>query len=270
MKYALITIGALVLAALLSFFIVLLIHKRFHLRLYARIIIGFFGAAAFSVLFALAYFAFNYRATDAAREYLKNDDDVTLKESGDYIEFDYASSDARAVIFYCGAKVDPIAYAPLCNKVAHLGVDVYLIKSPLYFPLLSLNAADKIAGAGTYQDLYMMGHSLGGTTASLYLSNTQHTYKGIILLASYSTKKLDDSLKCLSIYGSNDTVINKDAYQQNLMNLPKGYKEVVIDGGNHSGFGEYGPQRGDGEATISKQDQIAITVNSISAMLSIS
>ena len=76
MKYALITIGALVLAALLSFYIVLLINKRFRLRLYARIIIGLFGVAAFSVLFALAFFAFNYRATDVARDYLKNDEIV--------------------------------------------------------------------------------------------------------------------------------------------------------------------------------------------------
>ena len=31
---------------------------------------------------------------------------------------------------------------------------------------------------------------------------------------------------------------------------------VSIDGGNHAQFGDYGPQRGDGEATISLQMQL--------------
>ena len=36
---------------------------------------------------------------------------------------------------------------------------------------------------------------------------------------------------------------------------PASTQYVVIDGGNHAQFGDYGPQPGDNEATISRADQ---------------
>jgi len=36
--------------------------------------------------------------------------------------------------------------------------------------------------------------------------------------------------------------------------------EVIIKGGNHAQYGDYGTQMFDGEAMISKQDQIDITI----------
>lgn len=39
--------------------------------------------------------------------------------------------------------------------------------------------------------------------------------------------------------------------------------EVVLDGGNHAGFGVYGIQDGDGKATISGEEQIRQTVDVI-------
>ncbi|MBQ9457590.1 MAG: hypothetical protein IJU64_03675 [Bacilli bacterium] len=87
----------------------------------------------------------------------------------------------------------------------------------------------------------MMGHSLGGTSAALFLSgNKDETFKGIIFLASYPNKELNDSYRCLSIYGSNDAVLNKAEYEKNRSNFPAKMTEIVIDGGNHSYFGDYG------------------------------
>ena len=127
-----------------------------------------------------------------------------------------------------------------------------------------MNAADQVASLNKHHNLYMMGHSLGGTTAALYLSKTKYTsYKGIIFLASYANKKLDDSYRCLSIYGSNDLELNKEEYNKNISNFPTNYKEVIIEGGNHSNFGDYGHQRRDGKATISNEEQIRITKNEI-------
>lgn len=157
--------------------------------------------------------------------------------------------------------MEEVAYAQLCNKIAHEGIDVYLIRSPLYFSLLNMNAADKIASLNEYKNLYLMGHSLGGTVAATYLSNTNYSYKGIIFLAAYSTKKLDDSLKCLSIYGSIDLVLNKDDYKKNISNFPSGYKTVIITGGNHAYFGDYGHQSNDGKTLINREEQIDITTS---------
>ena len=43
--------------------------------------------------------------------------------------------------------------------------------------------------------------------------------------------------------------------------LPKDFKEEVIDDGNHAYFGKYGFQEGDGEASITNENQIEGTVD---------
>jgi hypothetical protein len=46
-------------------------------------------------------------------------------------------------------------------------------------------------------------------------------------------------------------------------NLPSGAEFNIIKGGNHAGFGNYGPQKGDGKRTISREEQWRITANLI-------
>ena len=73
--------------------------------------------------------------------------------------------------------------------------------------------------------------------------------------------KLSDDAKALSIVGSLDGVLK--SYEESKKYLPSGYKEVLIDGGNHSGFANYGEQNGDNKATISKEEQQEMTVDAI-------
>ena len=49
--------------------------------------------------------------------------------------------------------------------------------------------------------------------------------------------------------------------------LPKSTRRVVIKGGNHAGFGDYGIQAYDGERTISLEDQQSQTVRHLVAFL---
>ena len=63
----------------------------------------------------------------------------------------------------------------------------------------------------------------------------------------------------LSIYGSADGVMNREKYEQYRSNLTEAFTEVILEGGNHAGFGFYGPQKGDGEAAISREAQIEQT-----------
>lgn len=42
---------------------------------------------------------------------------------------------------------------------------------------------------------------------------------------------------------------------------------VAVEGGNHAQFGNYGKQRGDAEATISREEQQDITVEAINKFL---
>lgn len=76
------------------------------------------------------------------------------------------------------------------------------------------------------------------------------------------------SMEVLSIYGSEDGAINRDKYEECKSNLPSDFKEIVIDGGCHAYFGMYGIQDGDGKPTISREEQLFITVENIVALVS--
>ena len=81
-----------------------------------------------------------------------------------------------------------------------------------------------------------------------------------MLFAAYATKKLDDSLKEIVIYGSEDGVLRLSKLREGRQFAPKRYFEHVIEGGNHALFGNYGEQEGDGTGLISAQEQQAETV----------
>ena len=67
----------------------------------------------------------------------------------------------------------------------------------------------------------------------------------------------------LSVYGTEDTVLNADAYEQGKAHWPADATEVVIQGGNHAQFGDYGRQQGDGEATLPAEEQQRQTAEAI-------
>ena len=98
--------------------------------------------------------------------------------------------------------------------------------------------------------------------ASYYLASHAEAYEGIILLGAYAAKPLQ-SERALSIYGSEDHVLNMEQYEENRANLPADYVELVIDGGCHAYFGAYGAQDGDGIPTISAEAQWDITAQAI-------
>lgn len=110
-------------------------------------------------------------------------------------------------------------------------------------------------------DWYVGRHSLGGAMAAGYLEEHTAEYEGLILCAAYSTVDYSSSdLAVISMYGSKDMVLNAEKYEECKINLPSDYKELVIEGGNHAYFGNYGRQKGDGEAEITNESQIETAV----------
>jgi pimeloyl-ACP methyl ester carboxylesterase len=96
--------------------------------------------------------------------------------------------------------------------------------------------------------------------AATYLEKNYNKFDGLILLGSYSTSNLKNTdLKVLSIYGSEDKVMNKEKYLKYKSNLPNDFTEVVIEGGCHAYFGMYGNQDGDGVSKIDVFEQISLT-----------
>lgn len=67
----------------------------------------------------------------------------------------------------------------------------------------------------------------------------------------------------LSIYGSEDGVLNMKKIEEGRKYMPEKYIEVKIEGGNHAQFGDYGFQKGDSEPKITAKKQIDISVSAI-------
>ena len=168
-------------------------------------------------------------------------------------------------LFYPGGKVEHTAYAPLMLALAERNVLCVLIPMPCNLAVLDPNAAEGIQEQfPEIESWYIGGHSLGGSMAASYARKHAKALKGLVLLAAYSTADLADSgLDVLSVYGSEDGVLNMEKYERDRGNLPETGVEIVIPGGNHACFGSYGPQSGDGKAFISPAEQIRFTAEAI-------
>ena len=189
--------------------------------------------------------------------------DIYQTDSGHFV---LAPEDASTgLIFYPGGKVEHSAYLPLMKSLASEGVLCVLVQMPFNLAVLDMDAAEGIpAQYPQIESWYIGGHSLGGSMAASYLSDHTEEYDGLILLGSYSTAELNNSdLNVISIYGSEDEVLNSEKYEKNRTNLPADFTEYEIEGGCHAYFGVYGHQEGDGTPTISNQHQIEITAQQI-------
>ena len=214
-------------------------------------------------IFFFIYTGIYYHAEEEAYNSLTSTSDVTVNKKDSYYFFD-SVSETDAIIIYPGAKVEVESYAPLCMEIASDGVDVFLIDMPFRLAFFGGDSADKIINNYNYENYYMCGHSLGGVFAAKYAKNHSDKIKGVILLGSYSVDEID--MNTLLIYGSNDLVLNRNKYLENLSNA-KNHTELVIEGGNHASFAYYGKQDGDGELLIDRFLQISKTKNAIVNMV---
>ena len=175
----------------------------------------------------------------------------------------------KGFIFYPGGKVEYTAYIPLMQACAEEGILCVLVEMPFNLAVFDVNAADGIQKEyPEIEEWYIGGHSLGGSMAAAYLADHTEDYEGLVLLGAYSTADLSASnLSVLSVFGSEDTVMNREKYEAYKSNLPRNFVESVIDGGCHAYFGMYGPQDGDGVPAITNEEQIRITAEAIASRM---
>ncbi len=228
----------------------------------SRIIKSFVAVIiVFALLFGACAFYVNdyYRAdTDAmvgVVQSKKRYEPQTL-EDGTHI---FKPENAKAgFIFYPGGKVEYTSYIPLMDELARKGVMCVLLKMPLNLAVLDVDGAEGIQEMyPEIESWYIGGHSLGGSMAASYLSENISEYEGLVLLGSYSNADLSkEDIRALSVFGSEDKVMNREKYDEYKINLPEDFSEEVIDGGCHAYFGMYGEQDGDGIPTITNAEQI--------------
>jgi Alpha/beta hydrolase family len=190
---------------------------------------------------------------------LNSDGNVQVTDHGNYISFEPTGQEsATAFLFYPGGHVEFRAYSPILHRIAERGYLVVLVR-------VNLNLAffDIEAGAPVLKDFPRVtnwvtgGHSLGGV-ASAYFAHNHPEIKGIVFWASYpADDRLKNSgIKMLSIYGTEDGGLDNGAKIEKYKAFePADTQFVIIQGGNHGQFGDYGPQPGDNPATISAESQ---------------
>lgn len=240
-------------------------------HLFRKVLLGilavFFVLGIASFIYIKDYYHADYAAIDEYRVKTGYKIPTETLDNGYKV---YAPEGATTgLIFYPGGKVEYTSYEPLMETCASYGILCILVEMPGNLAVFDRNAADGLQEQyPKITSWYIGGHSLGGAMAASYVADNSDTFNGLVLLGAYSTKDLTDTdLHVLSMYGSEDLVLNRKKYEKYKTNLPTDYQEVIIEGGCHAGFGMYGVQKGDGTSTITNEEQITQTAQQILNMI---
>lgn len=227
----------------------------------ARIATTLLGAALALTAIAALYLGNYYHADETALAALDGDDAVAVSSTGGILRFD-GPGERTALLFMPGAKVEAKAYAPLMRAVAQGGVDCFVVSPPANIAFLGEGQLEDCLAANHYEHWVLGGHSLGGVVASSYVASHPERADGLVLLASYAPQPIDERIRVCSIYGTEDGVL--DLNKASGFNIsPKGSAVLVLEGGNHADYGNYGPQKGDHPGTLGAQRQQAQTAQAI-------
>lgn len=205
-----------------------------------------------------------YSASEEAADLLRSTENVQVREVSHGLLLDGPGEDT-ALIFYPGGKVEYTSYLPLLHRLAGSGTDCFLVHMPANLAVFGAGRAERIQESYDYAHWYIGGHSLGGAMAADYAAEHGADLDGLVLLAAYPVSQV--SVPTLVLYGSEDRVLNQEKLRENMQYLPEDTIIRVIEGGNHAQFGDYGAQKGDGKASISREEQIEITAEEIKKRL---
>ena len=227
------------------------------------------GTVSFVGFVAWALLA--YRANGEARRAMLSDAGVEIVQADTYWTFTPAGVHAErpALLFFPGALVDPIAYAPLIRRVAQRGFPAVLVRVPRRAAFGGAEGPEPIARARDGMraigatEWVVAGHSRGAEIAARMLLQSPAGLRALVLIGSSHPRDISLAhltLPVTRVYGTRDTVADVDKVEATRPNLPASARSIRIDGGNHSQFGYYGFQPGDWPATISRDAQQAATL----------
>ena len=204
-----------------------------------------------------------YHASEEVLTFLADtEDNVGIIEIEEGLFLDGPGTET-ALIFYPGGKVEYTAYVPLLARLVEGGIDCFLVKMPANLAVFGANKASAVMAQHEYDHWYIGGHSLGGAMAASFAG--KNDLDGLILLAAYPAEAVEE--RSIEIWGSEDGVLNADKLQAGDAFFAQEPEKVVIRGGNHAQFGNYGEQKGDGAAQIARERQQAEAAEAMLAFM---
>ena len=214
-----------------------------------------------------------YPPDAAAQAAMQSSDAVTVTTSDDIISFIPKTTAKAGFIFYPGGLVAPEAYAVKMHAIAEQGYAVFIPKMPLNLAVLGSSRAEDVISKHPEISVWALGgHSLGGAMACSYLvSKPSAPIHTLIFYAAYCDKSFSlanrSDVQVTSISGSNDGLASPAKVAETKTYEPASTTYVIIEGGNHAEFGNYGAQQGDGTATITSEQATTQIVDATVAAL---
>jgi hypothetical protein len=189
---------------------------------------------------------------------LLNLEDIEIIDDIDQLSY-FVDQPKKNIVIIPGGKVKPESYTYLAIMLALEGYDVTIVKTVFNLAILTPNYGSRFLKDDI--DNVVIGHSLGGTVASMF-SSEDNRVKDIIFLASYPISDVSDK-HVLIITGQYDLVLDQKNISESEALLPEDHVVYEITGGNHAQFGWYGEQKGDGTSTITTKEQQDVIINQI-------
>lgn len=225
--------------------------------------IALFGLSSLVLLMIVGLFLYtrdSYKPLTQMDDEIEQLDQAGIEVIDDFDQISYlVEQPKKNIVIVPGGKVKPDAYRYLAVRLAQAGYDVTIVKTVFDLAILTPNYGERFLR----DDLenVVIGHSLGGTVASLF-SEGNDLVGEIVFLASYPIADMTDK-RALVITGEFDSVLDRNSLQESESLLPEDTVYVEIAGGNHAQFGWYGDQSGDGTATLTIREQQDIVVQTI-------
>lgn len=195
---------------------------------------------------------------------------VFRSEAGGFL--DVASSEYDTLfIFYPGGLVRPQAYTWLGVALAPYGVRTIIPVFSFDLAVTAPNRAETLLEvlAPSLPDdtrVVLGGHSLGGAMAARFLFRQPDAADALVLMGAFSAQGDDLSalpIDALVLAAEHDGLATLPEVRSGLVRLPPDAELMVLAGAVHSFFGRYGPQRGDGEPTVTRAEAEAQTAQAL-------
>ncbi|GAA2036547.1 alpha/beta hydrolase [Agromyces tropicus] len=242
------------------------------MRRAGAVVIGALAVVALVVVGVLVWanIVFQGEREPSLDAWRSDDVEISRVDTGFVIAPTSGASDL-GLVFVPGAKVDPSAYLyKLSGVVEETGMTVVVTHPTLNLAFFDTRPLEAFTDeAPDVQRWLVGGHSLGGVRACQLAGDATDAANGpdvvgMVLFGSYCANDLSGTdLEVLSLVGEHDGLSTPEKVAAAGDLLPADAESVLIEGGNHASFGDYGVQPGDGVATADRQavrDQISDAV----------